>query len=336
MEVLRSPPSTSSFVPLAEHQAHTPASFYSGPPVLHYVSERCKVVILERDLLAAPAINAMRGEVLRNTTATGNENGVNGSGQAAVSQNGEEEEGKEVVIDGIDVWVTSEKFLLYRPSTSTGVTIPYPSISLHAIQRLRLPSSDPSSDQVQGLYMQIAHPSSAPTEEDEEEESISLTVVPPPVSETAVTTSAETSTVTAAERAIEDITEKPETPTQLLFAAVSACSNLHPDPTAAGEEDEDDEGGALQGSSLYQAGLIAPGSGDGGLPPPANGSSGWITAENMHEYFDEEGNWIGGGEEPNLSLGPGAGSVRTREEETASDGNEETGNGEETKWRRTD
>lgn len=108
MEVLRSPPSTSSFVPLAEHQAHTPASFYSGPPVLHYVSERCKVVILERDLLAAPAINAMRGEVLRNTTATGNENGVNGSGQAAVSQNGEEEEGKEVVIGGIDVWVTSE------------------------------------------------------------------------------------------------------------------------------------------------------------------------------------------------------------------------------------
>ncbi|KAL1876631.1 hypothetical protein Plec18167_005038 [Paecilomyces lecythidis] len=334
MEVLRSPPSTSSFVPLAEHQARTPASFYSGPPVLHYVSKRCKVVILERDLLAAPAINAMRGESSSNT-ANGNENGVNGSNQAAVSQNGDEE-GKEVVIDNIDVWVTSEKFLLYSSSAGSGIAIPYPSISLHAIQRLRLPS-DPSSDQVQGLYMQIAHPSSAPTEEDEEEESISLTIVPPPAAETTVSTSAETATATAAERAVEDITEKPETPTQLLFAAVSACSNLHPDPVTAGEEDEEIEGGALQGSSLYEAGLIAPGSGDGGLPPPAAGSSGWITAENMHEYFDEEGNWIGGGEEPNLSLGPGAGTVRTREEEeAAADGNEETGDGEETKWRRTD
>lgn len=185
--------------------------------------------------------------------------------------------------------------------------------------------------------MQIAHPSLAPTEEDEEEESISLTIVPPPAAETTVSTSAETATATAAERAVEDITEKPETPTQLLFAAVSACSNLHPDPVTAGEEDEEDEGGALQGSSLYEAGLIAPGSGDGGLPPPAAGSSGWITADNMHEYFDEEGNWIGGGEEPNLSLGPGAGTVRTREEEeAAADGNEETGDGEETKWRRTD
>ncbi|GAD98539.1 conserved hypothetical protein [Paecilomyces variotii No. 5] len=351
MEVLRSPPSTSSFVPLAEHQARTPASFYSGPPVLHYVSERCKVVVLERDLLAAPAINAMRREGSSNT-ANGNENGVNGSSQAA---NGEEEEGKEVVLDDIDVWVTSEcvksfsvprtirngkaekdpKFLLYSSSTKSGVAIPYPSISLHAIQRLSLPSA-PSSDQVQGLYMQIAHPSSAPTEDDEEEESISLTVVPPPASETAVTTSAEAATTTAAERAVEDITEKPETPTQLLFAAVSACSNLHPDPATAGE-DEDDEGGVLQGSSLYEAGLIAPGSGDGGLPPPAAGSSGWITEENMHEYFDEEGNWIGGGEEPNLSLGPGAGTVRTREEEdAAADGSEETGDGDETKWRRTD
>jgi nucleotide-sensitive chloride channel 1A len=138
---------------------------------------------------------------------------------------------------------------------------------------------------------------------------------------------------------MEDITEKPETPTQLLFVSVSACSNLHPDPITAGEED--DEEGALQGSSLYQAGLIAAGSGDGGLPPPADGSSGWITAENMHEYFDEEGNWIGGGEEPNLSLGPGAGTVRAREEDggAGGEGEEEEGEGEdgdETKWRRTD
>lgn len=114
MEVLRSPPSTSSYVPLAEHQARTPASFYSGPPVLHYLSERCKVVILERDLLAAPALNALRGEHTSSGTANGNENGLNGSAQAAQNGEGEEEElGKEIVIDGVDVWVTSQYVFLF-------------------------------------------------------------------------------------------------------------------------------------------------------------------------------------------------------------------------------
>lgn len=224
------------------------------------------------------------------------------------------------------------KFLLYRPAASAGVAIPYPSISLHAIQRLRLPDS---AEEVQGLYMQVANPSPEVGEEDEEEESITMTVVPPPAAPAPAaaaeqpTPGTEEVEMTEAEQAAE----KPEeTPTQALFAAVSACSNLHPDPV---EEDEDEEGyeGGVQGSSLYQSGLIAPGSGNGGLPPPMEGSSGWITAENMHEYFDEQGNWIGGGEEPTLPLGPGAGTVREREEEG---GNGEGGESEETKWRRTD
>lgn len=52
------------------------------------------------------------------------------------------------------------------------------------------------------------------------------------------------------------------------------------------------------------------GTGDGvdGLPPPMPGSGGWITAENMGEFFDEEGNWRGG------ELGAGAGVVRERGE----------------------
>ena len=73
------------------------------------------------------------------------------------------------------------------------------------------------------------------------------------------------------------------------------------------------------------------------LPPPMPGSGGWITAENVGEYFDEEGNWRG------QSLGEGAGSVRRRDEEDIADGMESgeeaegdnAGDGEETKWRRT-
>ena len=175
--------------------------------------------------------------------------------------------------------------------------------------------------------MQIANPTtSSYSSADDEEDALTVTVVPE--------TPAQESSSTPA--AAEEGDEKPETPTQTLYAAVSACSNLHPDPVEPGDEDEDDyegEGGA------FQSGLVSMGSAEGGLPPPVEGSSGWITAENMHEFFDEEGNWIAGGEEPTLPLGPGAGTVRQREEGEGVDGEEDVngdGSGEETKWRRTD
>ncbi|OJJ48415.1 hypothetical protein ASPZODRAFT_93016 [Penicilliopsis zonata CBS 506.65] len=299
MEVIHSAPEASSFVLLAEHQSRTPASFYSGPPVLHHHSKRCKVVILEADLLATPALNGLREPA----------NGSAPSG--ALSE-------REVVIDGVDVWVTSDKFLLYAPSTSTGVAIPYPSICLHAIQRLQLPAS---SAEVQGLYMQI--PSLATTAQvadDEEEDSITLTIVPPVLEEK------------GDEEGEEEVEKSEETPVQMLYAAVSACSNLHPDPVEDSDEDVD---GGVQGSSLFQSGLIAAGAAGGALPPPVEGGSGWITAENMHEFFDEEGNWIADGEAPSLSLGPGAGTVRQRDEgENGVDAQD--GSDDETKWRRTD
>ena len=70
---------------------------------------------------------------------------------------------------------------------------------------------------------------------------------------------------------------------------------------------------------------------DGGLPPPMPGSGGWITADNVGEFFDEEGNWRGGW------LGPGAGMVRSRDEDEGADGvvEDADGDGDETKWRRT-
>ncbi|RAK98920.1 Voldacs domain-containing protein [Aspergillus ibericus CBS 121593] len=305
METLTTPPDTTSFIPLAEHQSRTPSSFHSGPAVLYSHHQNCKLVILERDVLAIPALSALRGSP---STANGTSSTT--------------DEDKEIVIEGVNVWVTSEKFLLHNPTTTSGLSIPYPTIHLHAIQRLRLPTSPEEEEQVQGLYMQLAHPSPAPyTSADDEEEPLIITIVPGP----AITQQQQ-------EDEVEE-EEKEETPTQTLYAAVLACSNLHPDPVEDGDEDEGEEEGGL-----LQAGLVSMGSTEGGLPPPVEGSSGWITAENMHEFFDEEGNWIAGGEEPSLSLGPGAGTVRQRED---GEGGEEEGvNGEgeseETKWRRTD
>lgn len=87
---------------LAEHQSRTPSSFHSGPPVLHYHSQRCKVVILERDLVATPALNTLRG-------AQASTNGTTEAAQAS-----QEDEGNEVAIDGVDTWVTSE-YVLFPP-----------------------------------------------------------------------------------------------------------------------------------------------------------------------------------------------------------------------------
>lgn len=185
--------------------------------------------------------------------------------------------------------------------------------------------------------MQIATPT-APAEDDEEQ-CITLTVVPP-TEHGAVggsTATAEAATTTAAERAAQDLSDEPEeTPTQLLYGAVSACSNLHPNPVEPGDEEDDEESKFMSseghGNALFQLGQL--GSTNGGLPPPVEGSSGWITAENMHEFIDEEGNWIAEGEPPSFPLGSGAGTVRARE--NGEEENGQDGESDETKRRRTD
>lgn len=137
-----------------------------------------------------------------------------------------------------------------------------------------------------------------------------------------------------------DVTAPQPSTAQLLYTALSDCANLHPDPASPGSGEED---GGAQPNIIFEGDAEAPFStlnstADGqqtALPPAMPGSGGWITAENVNEYFDEEGNWRGAGER----LGEGAGSVRRREEddgEVNGHGGAEEIEGEETKWRRTD
>lgn len=95
MEVFHEPPNPSSFVPLAEHQSRTPESFYAGPPILHHLSERCKVVILEGELTSTPALRGLR-------PSNAGQGATNGSSGPQDSQD------REIVIDDVNVWVTSE------------------------------------------------------------------------------------------------------------------------------------------------------------------------------------------------------------------------------------
>ena len=90
---------------------------------------------------------------------------------------------------------------------------------------------------------------------------------------------------------------------QALYDAVSACSDLHPDENADDDSDdgmddrivfESEAGGDSLGyeSITGLPGAFA-GATDGGLPPPFPGSGGWITAENVDQFFDKDGQFIG-------------------------------------------
>lgn len=146
--------------------------------------------------------------------------------------------------------------------------------------------------------------------------------------------------IPASQKREEEVTvggRRPKTETERLFEAISDCSNLNPDPKGEGDEDEEeDEDGAriiFEGEAVEGFSGVFAGARDGGLPAAMPGSSGWITAENVNEFFDEEGNWIGGGEGDGddggegggwvLSesmLGGGAGTVHRMDEDGAGEG----------------
>ena len=186
--------------------------------------------------------------------------------------------------------------MIFNAATESGLSIPYPSISIHARTGVKLPGSDTTAPAV---WMQLEFADGGA--DDEDFDTIELTIVPSPSED-------DTATVTTASK---------------LFDAMAACSDLHPDPNDG--EEEDDEGNydriVFEGSAEHEnvegfTGVLR-GAVDGGLPPPLPGSGGWITAENVNEYFDADGNWIGPGAETaeeEEELGEGAGRTRGRDE----------------------
>lgn len=198
----------------------------------------------------------------------------------------------------------SRAFAIFCPAAQSGLSIPYPQISIHAIKTVG------SGDQTYpSVYLQIEL-SDGETGGDEFD-TVELIIIPQHTSEV-------TTTITG-----------PTSETQKLFEAISECSNLNPDPVDSDDENADNaERIIFEGDYQPVEGLnnVYVGDSNGGLPPPMPGSGGWITAENMHEHFDADGNWIGGGqliedeeEEEGVSgeLGHGAGAVHNRDEDDA-------------------
>jgi chloride channel, nucleotide-sensitive, 1A len=59
MEILSQRPSIESFVPLSEHQAQTPTSFFLGPPVLHLFSPSTTVIVSKAQLEEHTALRSL-------------------------------------------------------------------------------------------------------------------------------------------------------------------------------------------------------------------------------------------------------------------------------------
>lgn len=186
---------------------------------------------------------------------------------------------------------SSRNFTIFSKDAEAGVSIPYPSISIHAVKQV---ADTPA------VWMQLEFSDGG--SDDDDFSCVELTIIPP--------------------AAASSETEDSRSPAVQLYEALAACSNLHPDPQGDEDEDEDDADRIVfEGSAEHEAlegftGVLR-GAADGSLPPPMPGSGGWITADNVHEYFDEEGNWIGEGGDADEAADEatnGAGRTRAHDE----------------------
>ncbi|KAI8657777.1 hypothetical protein NCS57_01156900 [Fusarium keratoplasticum] len=201
--------------------------------------------------------------------------GVNGDAENFVEQT-------------VDVFVSSENVTLFSLKAEVGITIPYPSIGIHGTQMV---ADVASGERQEAVWMQIELSDGGA--DDDEFDTLSLTVIPPKAA-------------------------SGPSSTQQMYSAMSNCSDLHPDPDNGEDSEEDDDRIVFESAVEHEAvegftGVLR-GAADGGLPPPMPGSGGWITADNVHEYFDKDGNWLGEGGEAEEELGEGAGRVRVRDE----------------------
>ncbi|KAL7625338.1 hypothetical protein AAE478_004554 [Parahypoxylon ruwenzoriense] len=318
--VIRTCPSADNdFQPLSEYQAQTPDTFFDGKPILYYHDENIK---------AWASTQQYEQLYFFSKTSEGDDAtlGPTPPESHALENNGDRQFREEKV----QVFVASHKLILFSHGSGTGIEIPYPAITLHAIKNLRpVEGPDGASSKTIAVYMQLEFSSSGGDGGDDEGlDPIELILIPykPPPKD-------------ASPSAASIIDPLNVERTTALFNQISACSNLHPDPQD--EEDEDDEGedfdrivfeGDAEGNDIEGLPGVLRGDSNGGLPPPMPGSSGWITAENVDQYFDEDGNWIG---EEGVSgeLGDGAGRVRGRDE-VEQDGANGLENGEDTDSKR--
>ncbi|CAK7567296.1 MAG: hypothetical protein SEPTF4163_005259 [Sporothrix epigloea] len=319
---LRSPPSLDSYIPVAEHQSRTPVSFYDGPPVLHYHTTGARAYLSRENRDKLP---------WGGTDTTGEATG--GKSWPIM--------GEGMVEQLVDVFVGSDTLALYSPVAGCGVALPYPVIGLHAIKS----GYTVENQRVPTIYLQLEL---SGTGEEDEPDTVELTIVPAGTDTTPVPDATDATVAAPPQSNSEascmfdaistcadlhpdrfdgeddDADGGDSYPSFFRQShAVGDDGEEYEDEYDGADNGEDDDRILIEGEGgatlLPLEGFRGVFSGGGrntttaavpGLPPPMPGSSGWITAENAHEFFDEDGNWRG----RDSGLGGGAGRVRGRDE----------------------
>lgn len=357
LEIISTPPASDTFTSLAAHQERTPQVFFGGKPVLHFEDQHTTVTVPSQHVHKLPIYPSL-----------GQRDGGSGDDPVGGASNGESNgrNDADVIISDIALWVTSEKVTLYNHALSRGFSLQYPSIILHAIQRsydFEFGQASIRRQNQQSLYMEVLV-GSRPAQDLEDygddagddDEILRLKIIPSGIPAddasqhaTRPLDDARAHTDAGAEDGLDaetGVSASSTSPLQNLFTAISTCSNLHPDPLGDDDDENNDGSGGdrimFEGSVGYDSAIVPTAgaetaeTGTSALPPPFPGSSGWITAENVDDFFDEDGNWLGGQAEQDQHrdtdtrtvLGPGAGTVRTRRQEDGDGDSEDAPSGE--------
>lgn len=313
-------PALGDFTPLSEYQSTTPETFHGGKPVLHYHATGAKAWIPKDQQSALPLFPA------DSPVSEGDSGEIVSQDDVELFVNSEYALLRPANTTSIKLLTAPRTLTIFNRKSGTGVQIPYHSIALHAMQHKAEPStattgngtSEGESAKAPCILLQLDLSDGGA--DDETFDTAQLTIIPPPTSTDLSSPAEEGST--------------PRSEQEKLFDAITACQNLHPDP--AEEDDEEDDGEDYTDRIIFESNVDGSGeaieglpgafrgNATGGLPPPMPGSSGWITAENVNEYFDEDGNWIGDGDKngdaEGEELGDGAGTVRSRDPDGAEEG----------------
>jgi nucleotide-sensitive chloride channel 1A len=153
IQIIRETPTADSYTLISAHQSQTPESFFGGTPVLHFRNDSAKVLVARGQLSTLPIFTTQEDAHAPDGDP------VNGDGYHDAQQ----------VVPDIDVWVTSQyvherlksesplmssiwflmiasrphvqltidllrDLILFNSTKSIGASIPYPAITLHAIQ----------------------------------------------------------------------------------------------------------------------------------------------------------------------------------------------------------
>lgn len=216
------------------------------------------------------------------------------------SQNGSSDNDQQESVEA-DVFVSSTALVLW--ASSKGVRIEYPSIGIHGVSTLSL-------DNVtrRALYMQLNLYDSENSNSEDDIETADVSIVPFPSEDT------DAASLSDGHKTTSDLSS--EDAVKALYDAVSDCQNLHPDS----HEEDDEENGTRQ-----------PVLGIAGAP----GDGGWITSENMAQFMDSNGNFIGfGAEADGDNDTPAVAGTRRPREDDEERFEDAEGDGE-TKWQRT-